>query len=198
MKTQVFFIGGGESFDTREEYFAWLQNPSYDPYGYLDATDLNESKFWSKNLELDLGDEYEVIRIQTPSKLNAQYDEWRIWMKHILRHVRPDSICIGHSLGAVFWAKYLAEEGFPEKIAQLHLVSAPYGCAGGFDIDKLSGLQGLMGEVHLYHSKDDEVVEYEHAEMYVRALPQAALHSFSDRGHFLQETFPEIIQNIKK
>ncbi|KKU81999.1 MAG: hypothetical protein UY09_C0025G0016 [Parcubacteria group bacterium GW2011_GWA2_47_8] len=33
--------------------------------------------------------------------------------------------------------------------------------------------------------------------MYERSLPRAIMHNFADRGHFNQETFPELIQLIK-
>jgi predicted alpha/beta hydrolase family esterase len=48
------------------------------------------------------------------------------------------------------------------------------------------------------HSKDDPVVPFEHAGMFKKALPDAEVMAFEDREHFNQETFPEIIELIKK
>jgi hypothetical protein len=67
---------------------------------------------------------------------------------------------------------------------------------GDFAFDT-SRLHTVTGNVVLLHSKDDPVVPFTHAEMYKKALPNAELIPFSDKGHFLVEAFPELIEHIK-
>jgi len=50
----------------------------------------------------------------------------------------------------------------------------------------------------LYHSTDDDVVPYVHAEKIKSYLPKAKLITLTDRGHINQPEFPEILENIMK
>jgi len=52
--------------------------------------------------------------------------------------------------------------------------------------------------IHFFQSKDDPVVLFGEMERYKKDLPESKLHIFEDRGHFKQEYFPEIVQEIKK
>ncbi len=189
---------GGEAFNSQEEYLDFLRNPDYDPFGYLDGTVENlEFKRWNQTLQNSLGEEFQVIDILVPSKLNAKYIEWKLWFEHFLKYAQDDVVIIGHSLGGNFWVKYLSENLYPKQIKSLHLVAACFGNKGGFELGTSYSLQERINEIHIYHSTDDDVVLYEDAEKYARALPQAALHTFTDRGHFLEQSFPELIANIK-
>jgi predicted alpha/beta hydrolase family esterase len=51
--------------------------------------------------------------------------------------------------------------------------------------------------IFLYQSKDDTAVAYEDVLKYKRDLPTATLLEFEDRGHFTQEQFPELLENIR-
>jgi predicted alpha/beta hydrolase family esterase len=55
-----------------------------------------------------------------------------------------------------------------------------------------------VDKIFLYQSKDDPEVSFHDAEKYKRDLPKAELIIFEDRGHFLQQDFFELIENIKK
>lgn len=65
------------------------------------------------------------------------------------------------------------------------------------DFENLTNITNKTEKIFIYHSKDDSVVPYAHAEKYLEYLPSAQLNAFEDRGHFLQEEFPELIENIK-
>ena len=185
-KRQVVIIGGGESFDTREEYLAYLRTVPYDPYEV-------RPDGWKKNLPLALGDGYEVIAPSMPCVQNAKYEEWAVWFGRVVPFLRDDVALVGHSLGANFLAKYLAENELPVKAGSLHLVAGCYGMAGGFGFpDSLEGVLGQAGRICNYHSHDDPVVPFADSERYLEALPGAELIAFEDRGHFLQADFPEL------
>ena len=54
------------------------------------------------------------------------------------------------------------------------------------------------GKIFIYQSKDDPIVFRSEAEKYQRALPNATVILFGDRGHFTQEELPELIAEIKR
>ena len=192
MKKQILVIGGGDVWDTYDEYITRLRQWTYDPYEVRGAG-------WKKLIEETVGEAYEIFLPQMPSKYNAKYIEWCIWMEKILPYLRGDVIFIGHSLGANFLAKYLAENIVSCNVAQVHLVAGCYGTRGGFALPaSLENIQNQCAHIYIYHSTDDPVVPYADALAYQKLLPQAKLISFVDRGHFLQDDFPEILENVKK
>ena len=85
------------------------------------------------------------------------------------------------------------------------LVSSPYDSeASGYDLLDFSLAGGLKqleeqaGNIFLYHSKDDDVCPFADFEKYKNDLPTAHTEVFENRGHINQETFPEIVRDIKK
>jgi predicted alpha/beta hydrolase family esterase len=192
MKKQVFVIHGGDAWDTYEEYIAQIKRWTFDPYEVRGGG-------WKKSLALQLGDDYEVILPTMPSKYNAKYMEWCIWMEKIVPHIRNNAILIGHSLGANFLVKFFSENVMPFSVLQLHLVAGCYGSGGGFELsENIGNIQKQCLNIFIYHSTDDPIVSYSDAQKYHIKLPHAHLETFADRGHFLQEDFPEIVERIRK
>jgi predicted alpha/beta hydrolase family esterase len=191
---QVIVIGGGEVWQTHEEYIAYLR-----AYEFSDEKfEKFRSQRWKERLQSDLGDEYDVVRIDMPCAKNAKYDEWSIWFTKVVPFLRDGCIVIGHSLGANFLAKYLSQNAIEKRMAQLHLVAGCFGAVGGFDIpDDLNGVEEQCDNVWIYHSQDDPVVSIDDAKKYMDALPEAKTMIFSDRGHFVCEEFPELVDNIR-
>lgn len=112
-------------------------------------------------------------------------------------YMKDGIVLVGHSLGGNFLAAYLAENRLPVHVSQLHLV-APSWSEGSFVLpNSLPLIEKQVGRVFLYASTDDPVVPFSDAEKYKAALPEVELISFSDRGHFLGETFPELIERIQ-
>lgn len=196
-KQQVVFIHGGESFETKEEFYEFIRNCEYDPYE-------PERRRWRDSLKVELEEKgYEWIFLQMPCRWNAEYNVWYMWFQKLVPYLRDDVILIGHSLGASFFVKYLYDQKIPVSIAQLHLVAPAVikdQCEGlgGFatDLELFSGFQNNIPKIHIYHSVDDEAVPYIHSEKLAEALSAAHFHKFTDRGHFLGEDFPEIKVNI--
>lgn len=183
-------IGGGEAFDTREEYLAYLRSVPYDPYEV-------RPDGWKKNLPIALGEAFEVIAPQMPCQWNVKYEEWAIWFGRVVPFLRDGVVLVGHSLGANFLVKYLAENMLPVKVESLHLVAGCFGTAGGFDLpESLKRVSGQAGRVFIYHSHDDPVVPFTDAERYIEMLPEARLIAFDNKGHFCQEDFPELIDRV--
>lgn len=199
MKKQIIVIHGGDSFSTYENFLSFLKSYNIENLEKYRS----ENVGWKRNLKNGLGEKYEVVLPDMPNKFNAKYNEWKIWFEKLIPHFNNKVILVGHSMGGVFLVKYLAENKFPKKIIAILLVAAPY------DIDEdhpiveftlpssLDQFENQTNKVFLYHSKDDPVVNFTEFEKYKKNLKNAVSRIFTDRGHFNQESFPEIVEDIK-
>lgn len=197
MVKQVVFIHGGETWDTYEAYLKYLEESVYEP-------DREAKKRWKHTLRERL-EPMQVFTPDMPSKYNAHYAEWSLWFEKVIPYLANDFVLIGHSLGGTFVAKYLSENKIPVSIKATFLVAAPsadnlpdYTLASFALPPSLEGLKEQGGIIHLYQSSDDPVVPHADVEHYRAELPEAIFHPFTERGHFMQEEFPELIDEIKK
>ena len=198
MKQQIVVIHGGETFDTYEEYLTFLRGMELD-------FARSQQKFWKESLAEDLGDAYELIFPRMPNALNAKYAEWKIYFDKYIPYVRDGVILIGHSLGGIFLAKYLSEQTLPLRVAGTLLLAAPHDAHGSpYSLSDFALPESLElfaqqgGSIYLFHSTDDPVVKYADVESFARRLPHAQKVLFTDRGHFVTEKFPELIDTIKE
>ncbi len=197
MKKQVVVIHGGGTYDTYEKFLSYLNEAPLD-------FERMKRKGWKDNLPDDLGPEYEIIAPEMPNWQNAKYVEWKIWFDKLVPFLAAEVVMVGHSLGGIFLAKYLAENDLPKKIRAVFLVAAPfddrgadYSLADFILPDSPEKLRDQAGKLSLYHSTDDAVVRFSDLEKYKKKLPGATFVIFSDRGHFSQGSFPEIVSAIK-
>jgi uncharacterized protein len=196
MKKQIIVVHGGDSYETREKFLDALKNWEVTRESFLPKLG------WKGNLQNDLGQDYEVLSPRMPNKQNAKYDEWTAWFEKMLPFVRDGVILVGHSMGGLFLAKYLSENKFPKKISAFFLVAPPY--RDTEDIDNfpiIADLQKVWEQcqsIHIFQSEDDPLVAMSEAEKYQKAWPGAKMHIFTNRGHFNQEDFPELVEEIKK
>lgn len=65
-----------------------------------------------------------------------------------------------------------------------------------FDVASIPTITKQVQKVFIYHSKDDQICPYSHAERLAKLLPEAEFLTFEDRGHFQQSDFPELLANI--
>ncbi len=139
-----------------------------------------------------------------PNSQNAVYKEWCIWFEKFLPLLNDGVILVGHSLGAVFLAKYLSENNVTKKIKGIVLVAPPYDNDEGKKLPQfaittsLEKLEAQGGKVIIFHSKDDPVVDFSELKQYQDKLPSLETRVFEDRGHFNIEEFPEILLDIRE
>ena len=197
VKKQVIFIHGGETFETYNDYLEYLRSCEFDPYK-------ERGEMWKDNLGEKLGNDFEVITPQMPGQKNAKYLEWKIWFEKVIPYIEDNVVIIGHSLGGIFVAKYLSENDLPKKILATYLIAPPYddkdseySLADFVLPDILERFEKQSGKIFIYQSQDDTLVTFVNAEKYAKVLPKAEKVVFKDRGHFLQEEFPELIESIK-
>lgn len=200
-KHQILMIWGGEAFDTTVEYLQFLENYPLDIW--------NTYKSWKWWLLSGLSDNFEWIRVNMPDTQNSYYPAWKIWFEKYFEYLGTNKlVIIGHSLGGIFLAKYLSENKFPRSIDVLHLVSPVYNnewlvwestASFTFNTDTLSSINKNAKDIHLWHSKDDPVVPYEHSMNYHTNLKWSTLHTFENRWHFSgQAHFVELFLEIQK
>lgn len=98
-----------------------------------------------------------------------------------------------------------SENNISRKIKATILVAAPFDDEKSgkslADFKLSSSLESFVkhgGKIYLIQSKDDPEVLFEQLEKYKKALPNAKTMIFENREHFNQESFPEIVELIKK
>jgi predicted alpha/beta hydrolase family esterase len=113
-------------------------------------------------------------------------------------------IFIGYSLGGTFLLKYLSEEKIKKEVMALFIVAANITSdhkgyqldTFSLDFEKVKKID--VKNIFIFHSEDDDSVPFSDSNVLSGLLPDSKKFGFTDRGHFLQEDFPEIVQKIKE
>jgi pimeloyl-ACP methyl ester carboxylesterase len=199
----LLYIHGADSFKSKADFLEYLRTaPLRDSVGVGERP-----RRWPDTLAAGLGEAVSVIAPSMPNKQNADYEEWKVWFERHLPLATPPYGLLGWSQGGYFLAKYLAENDLPEPPVALLMVAAPSGLIadpGGdnpawtFDLGALGAALARYGtKTYIFHSEDDPVVPFEHAKRYAQALPHATLVAFQDKGHFVIESFPELLDCLR-
>jgi len=197
-KIQIFYIHGGMTFKTQEDYLEYLKTREIK---------IEEKITWTgKFLKEALEEDCQIIKPRMPLSDNSQYEEWKIHFERHFDQLKDNIILLGQSLGGVFLAKYLSENKFPKKILSVYLVCPPFNntligenLAGGFELQTdLSMIEKNCKNINLFFSKDDECVPIDHAEKYKEKLKNSNIIIYESKGgHFIIQEFPEIVEMIK-
>lgn len=196
---QILFIHGGTLAKNNEELLKTMHQREINPF---------ETKKRRRNrLQEDLPD-FRVIKPEMPNKELANYALWKMrFEKHIPFLDGEELIIIGHSLGGMFLTKYFAENEFPIKVAQLHLVAPVLDAEGlpegdnylgdfAYALEDVPKISWKANHICIWTSKDDPTVPYTHGLRIHHAIQGSDFKLFEDKGHFRQEEFPELIQYI--
>ncbi len=197
---QVVVLHGGSVFSSYKTYLLNLRTRE------ININTFMRNEKWKTKLPEALGVSYEVFQPIMPNSANAVFEEWSIWFERLIPYLKDNVLFVAHSLGAVFLVKYLSQNDFPKTIYATFLISAPfndYMCTknevlGTFQLPtSIKNFIKQAGILHMYHSTDDTCVPYNHIEKYHVLIPNATIHTFTDRNHFSQDTFPEIVADIQ-
>lgn len=194
---QIIVIHGGTTFQDYDIYLKSLSERK------LDINRFIRRPMWKELLQDNLGSEYQVLLPSMPNSTNARYGEWKLWFEHISSLFSDSCILIGHSLGAVFLAKYLSENSFSVKIKATILIAAPYDDDSvedltDFKIVNLSErLTEQAGRIVFFNGMDDPVISNLDLNKYQNQLPAAEFKILSAPDHFVREDFPELISLLK-
>jgi predicted alpha/beta hydrolase family esterase len=199
MKKQVILVKGWEAKENYKDFYDFVEKEVYNPYKL-------KTKRWNKNLWEILWEEYEIFSIPNINRYFADYKAWKITFEKIFPFLENDVIFIGHSLGWTFLTKYFEENNrILEKTKKVILV-APWfrdnkiwGLLWTFNFDKkLENLKKIQDKIIIFGSKDDFLVKFIDIESFMNVLPRAKYKIFENKWHFLQEDFPELIEEIRK
>jgi uncharacterized protein len=157
------------------------------------------------SLQHSLGSEYDVHYSALPDEGNAPYEQCKHQIEKDLGRMSKPVILVGHSVGASTIMKWLSEEG-EKPIAGIFLIATPFWGGNGWRYDGYKEIELPKGfaarlpkdaPLFLYHSRDDEVVPFEHLALYAEQLPQATVREFDGRGHQFNNDLSEVAADIK-
>ena len=193
-KPQICVIHGGTVYESDAEYQQALRDLTlnYDRLLYAPS--------WKHWLAEQLPD-HDVLLPTMPNGINAKYDDWALFFSKVVAFLRPDAILIGHSLGGIFLAKYFSENPPAEPFRKLILIAAPYAdeaneSLGDFKLSSSKLLESAAREIHLMHSLDDPVVPIGELERYAADLPDAIVHRYTNKHHFIDSDLPDLLEII--
>lgn len=196
MKQQIVRIHWWESKENYKSFDEYLNKLKYNPLK-------EKRKKWWMTFDKDLWHDYEVFQPLMPNKQYADYNNWKIMFEKVFQYLRDDVILIGHSMWSTFLCKYLDENIFPYNIKKIYLISwafddIAWDVIWNFRFDQnLNTFKKFEDITVLIHSKDDNIVPFSHFESFRNVLINSEYKIFNDKGHFIDETFPEIIDDIK-
>lgn len=201
---QLVFIHGGEAYSNPDDYELALKKETV-------SLEYQEKKRWHyvPALQSALGDDWQVIRPDMPCEANAKYDHWKLWFEKYIPYLEDGVVLVGHSLGAMFLARYLSENSLPVSVSKLVLAAGAFtrwraepGEEDGeyfyVHLDNFNTLEQSADALYIVHSTDDPLVPYSNAKKFEEHLPSAELVTFTDKGHFWDEEFPELIELIQQ
>lgn len=195
---QVIIIHGGTTFNEYDDYIKYLSEKK------VNTERLTYVPMWKELLHENLGDDYQVLLPTMPNKTNARYSEWKAWFENISSVFADNCILVGHSLGAVFLAKYLSENTLPVSIKATILIAAPYDDESiedlaDFKISKLTDrLVDQAGRLMFFNGLDDPVISQSDLHKYQDKLPSADFNILPAPDHFVRVEFPELVGKIKE
>jgi len=196
MKQQIIYIHGGIPKENYNNFLSSVESIEYNPYE-------EKNKRWRSSIEAELWEYCELIVPSMPNRVYADYAAWKVMFEKLLPYLRDDVIFIGHSLGSCFLFKYLSENKLSVSIKAFFSVGGAIHdndleLLGSFtpDIQKINDT--WAEQLYLIHSRDDAVVPFSDFEVLDQHLSGHQTMVFEDRGHFIGEEFPEIIEELKK
>jgi serine hydrolase len=100
---------------------------------------------------------------------------------------------------------HLCEQDPAPRVAGLFVIAAPFwGASAGWQWDEgtlpADAASRLAGSWPLvfYHSRDDEVVPFEHLALYAAKLPRATIRALDQGGHQFGNDLSEVAADIKE
>lgn len=156
------------------------------------------------SLRKALGPAYDVRYPKMPNEDSPEYEAWNGRIANELAALDSEVVLVGHSVGAWILLKHLSEENVATPVAGTFLLAPPYFGPGGWEVDEdalrtdLASTLSEASPMYVYHSRDDEVVPFEHLALYGERLPQAAIREFDGRGHQFDDDLSEVARDVNQ
>lgn len=156
------------------------------------------------SLQEALGAEYHMIYPRMPDEENPKDEIWMARISKELASLDGEVVLVGHSAGGAVLLKYLLSENFRKPIAGIFLLAIPYWDAEdepGEEYTLREGFASRLPErvpIFFYHSRDDEIVPFEHLALYAQKIPQATIRELGGRGHQFGNDLSVVAEEIVK
>lgn len=146
---------------------------------------------------------HEVIAPDLPDAENPDPEAWTKFLVEEAGILDADTIIVGHSLGSAEALRFLEAAEARSTPKGVVLISPPWNIRNekfqGFFMSELD-FDVLMWKAQRFtiiHSKDDDVIPFDHAQKYADVL-HGKLIELDGKGHFDGEQYPEILAEIEK
>lgn len=156
-----------------------------------------------RHLRKGLREDHVVLYPRMPEPDTPEYELWKLTIDRELSSLDDEVILVGHSLGASVLLKYLSEEPCEKSILGLFLVAPVFFGRRGWKVDEYvlrtdfeTNLRRIP-RIFLYHSRNDNVVPFNHLIQFADKLPHAVSRAFENRGHLFTTGLPELVDDIR-
>ncbi|MBD2868774.1 alpha/beta fold hydrolase [Paenibacillus arenilitoris] len=149
-----------------------------------------------------LGPAYEICCPRMPDEDSPDYAAWRGLIEERLTAGNGNAIAVGHSLGASVLLKLLSESHTSPPIAGLFLLAPPYWGAVDWEVGDYALREGFASKlpsalpIFIYHSRDDEIVPFDHLARYADKLPGAVCRELDGGGHLFHNVLGAVARDI--
>ena len=138
---------------------------------------------------------------EIPHVYNAGYD---VFVREVERFdITPETLLVGHSMGAGFWVRYLSEH--PEVTVNKVVLVAPWlnldheYDTDFFDFEIDPKLTDRINQCIIFNSDDDGAAMHESVQYLKAKLPGVVVQDFHNYGHFTlgsmkTDAFPELLE----
>ena len=156
-----------------------------------------------RSLQEALGEGYRVSYPHMPDPDHPVYTRWKKCLEAEVAAADDGVVLVGHSLGGSVLLKFLSEEKCSKPIGGLCIVAAPYWGSPDWQVEEymlprdFAGKLPRIPRIFLYHSRNDEVVPFEHVQLYGEDLRWATIRTFENQGHLFSSGLPELVRDIR-
>jgi uncharacterized protein len=160
----------------------------------------------TNSLQKELGSDYDVRYPAMPDEANAPYELWKRKVEKEITVMQKPVVLVGHSVGASHLAKILTEIETTTIVAGIFLLDAPFWGDEGWLYEGYKELElpkdiastfPKDASVFLYHTRDDEIVPFNHLALYAKLLPRAIVREIDKGGHQLNNDLSQVATDIK-
>jgi uncharacterized protein len=155
------------------------------------------------SLQRALGADWNVQYPQMPDEQNCPYPAWEAQIDARMAAMKGTVALVGHSIGGSVLLKYLCQRRPSARISGVFVIAAPYwGADASWRWDEMAlpadAAARLAGDWPLvfYHSRDDEIVPFQHLALYAARLPRATVREYAGLDHQFGEDLADIAADV--